>query len=74
MMNDMMPFSSNTNVPPSMNPPQVWPSYNNPQQQQPYAPRRAAPAVKPVAKSNVAIPGAAPVSLKATSEKKVNSK
>lgn len=28
MMNDMMPFSSNTNVPPEMAPPPVWPTYN----------------------------------------------
>ncbi len=78
MMNDMMPFSSNTNVPPTMAPPQVWPSYNNQQQRQAYAPRRAAPTVKPVVqpvvKNDVAMPGAAPVSLKKTSEKKVNSK
>jgi len=36
MMNDIMPFSSNTNVPPSMEPPPVWPSYNT-EQQNPYA-------------------------------------
>lgn len=38
MMNDMMPFSSDTNVPPSMAPPPVWPAYNQkpPQQQQNY--------------------------------------
>jgi hypothetical protein len=28
MMNDMMPFSSNSNVPPAMAPPPVWPTYN----------------------------------------------
>jgi len=38
MMNDIMPFSSDTNVPPQMGPPQVWPSYNPvPQQNQMYA-------------------------------------
>jgi hypothetical protein len=31
MMNDMMPFSSNTNVPRPMAPPPVWPSYNSAQ-------------------------------------------
>jgi hypothetical protein len=32
MMNDVMPFTSDTNVPPTMPPQQVWPSYNpNPQ-------------------------------------------
>ena len=36
MMNDIMPFSSDTNVPPPMNPPPVWPTYNT-QQQNPYA-------------------------------------
>ncbi|MFV2003785.1 MAG: hypothetical protein ACC650_01215 [Gammaproteobacteria bacterium] len=28
MMNDMMPFSSSSNVPPPMTPPPVWPAYN----------------------------------------------
>jgi len=28
MMNDMMPFSSSSNVPPQMAPPPVWPAYN----------------------------------------------
>ena len=36
MMNDMMPFSSNTNVPQTMAPPPVWQSYNT-NQQNPYA-------------------------------------
>lgn len=47
MMNDAMPFSSNTNVPPTMAPPQVWPSYNNAPQYQPY-PTAKAPPVKQV--------------------------
>ncbi len=29
MMNDMMPFKSNTNVPPPMPAPRVWPTYNS---------------------------------------------
>ena len=53
MMNDVMPFSSNTNVPPPMAPVQVWPSYN-PVPQQNYAQRQPAAntgnrAVKPAA-------------------------
>jgi hypothetical protein len=40
MMNDMMPFSSDTNVPPPMAPMPVWPTYeSNPAAyQQPYSP------------------------------------
>ena len=34
MMNDVMPFSSNTNVPPPMQAPRVWPSYSAPSNQQ----------------------------------------
>jgi methyl-accepting chemotaxis protein len=70
MMNDVMPFSSNTNVPPSMAPPPVWPAYNNnPVRQQPYSPPTVAP-VKPAAvpqeniKTEVTMPGASPVTLK----------
>ena len=48
MMNDMMPFSSNTNVPPTMAPIQTWPSYN-PVPQQNYA----APNVRPVERAPV---------------------
>jgi len=36
MMNDMMPFSSKSNVPRQMAPPPVWPSYNT-NQRNPYA-------------------------------------
>jgi uncharacterized protein YoxC len=50
MMNDIMPFTSDTNVPPPVQPSPVWPSYNPvPQQQvflQPYTPLRAAPVRK----------------------------
>jgi len=72
MMNDVMPFSSNTNVPPPMPPVRVWPAYESPANS--YANRypqyRAAPA--PVAKvsrknnskKEVIVPGATPVSLK----------
>ncbi|MCK5395322.1 MAG: hypothetical protein KAJ32_04980 [Gammaproteobacteria bacterium] len=80
MMNDMMPFSSSTNVPPPVQPRPVWPSYN-PAPRRGYAmPNTKAPA--PVAKtpskpapvkkavpqekiaSKVKVPGASPVSLK----------
>lgn len=50
MMNDMMPFSSDTNVPPPIQPSPVWPAYSTvpPQQvyMQPYALPRAAPLSK----------------------------
>lgn len=36
MMNDMMPFSSNSNVPRPLPPPMVWPSYNPVPAQQAY--------------------------------------
>ncbi|HHJ35396.1 MAG TPA: hypothetical protein ENJ87_06495, partial [Gammaproteobacteria bacterium] len=36
MMNDMMPFSSSTNVPPPVAPAPIWPAYNT-MQPQPYA-------------------------------------
>ena len=35
MMNDVMPFSSNTNVPPQMAAPRVWPSYSSVPMQRP---------------------------------------
>ena len=50
MMNDIMPFNSDTNVPPPVQPSPVWPSYNPvPQQQQVYPPRSymAAPRIAP---------------------------
>ena len=80
MMNDVMPFSSNTNVPPQMAPVQTWPSYN-PVPRQSYAAPKAAPKARPVAQApvkkaapntlpkesvqtEVRMPGASPVSLK----------
>jgi hypothetical protein len=80
MMNDMMPFSSNTNVPPTMAPVQTWPSYN-PIPQQSYA-KQKRPVARPVSRASVkkeapkkklaednviteiTMPGASPVSLK----------
>ncbi len=50
MMNDIMPFSSSTNVPSPVAPRPVWPSYNNPAPRQGYArPNTRGPA--PVAKT-----------------------
>ena len=79
MMNDVMPFSSNTNVPPQMAPVQTWPSYN-PVPRQSYAAPKAPSKTRPVAKASdnkmtsttapksvtteVTMPGASPVSLK----------
>ena len=41
MMNDMMPFTSDTNVPPPLPPANVWPSYDpNASAYQPYAPQQ----------------------------------
>ena len=78
MMNDMMPFSSNTNVPPTMAAPNTWPSYNsnNPQQRnvrnRPYSPARVMPVKHAVPnavpkeniKTEVIMPGASPVAVK----------
>ncbi len=74
MMNDVMPFSSNTNVPPPMAPAPVWPAYERPAQQNPYGnpyqQRRAAPvkqtnvAAPNESKNEITVPGATPVSLK----------
>jgi len=52
MMNDIMPFTSDTNVPPPLAPQPVWPSYSAVPQQYPYynqapafrAPKAATPA------------------------------
>lgn len=68
MMNDAMPFSSNTNVPPQMAPPPVWPAYGNAARQRPYAQPRVAP-MKPAVpqknvKTEVTMPGASSVLLK----------
>lgn len=73
MMNDMMPFSSNSNVPPAMAPPPTWPSYGNQAQRNAYA-RSYQPRALPVKqtvgtsqeviKTEVTMPGASPVSLK----------
>ena len=46
MMNDVMPFSSNTNVPPQMAAPRVWPSYSGVPMQRP-AQRPTQRAVQP---------------------------
>lgn len=71
MMNDMMPFSSNSNVPPPLMPPRVWPSYNSTvPQPQAYSPRTAPQKSVSPAESTESItteiimPGAAPVTLK----------
>lgn len=76
MMNDMMPFSSSSNVPPAMAPPPTWPAYNNQPQRnaygRPYQPARtpsvakvkATPAPQQTVKTQVTMPGASPVSLK----------
>ena len=76
MMNDMMPFSSSSNVPPAMAPPPTWPAYNNQPQRnaygRPYQPVRApsvakvkaTPAPQQTVKTEVTMPGASPVSLK----------
>ena len=82
MMNDVMPFSSSTNVPPPMSAPQTWGTYGaQPQRNayyaRPYQPARVVPvkqakavvAKEPV-KSKVTMPGASPVSLKEVSSPK----
>ncbi len=46
MMNDMMPFKSNTNVPPPMPAPRVWPSYKVPSKPAPTKPFLTKPAQK----------------------------
>jgi len=78
MMNDIMPFSSSTNVPPPMAPPATWPTYNNQPQRnayaRPYQPARKMPVAKAkampqkVVKTEVTMPGASPVSLKEVSK------
>jgi hypothetical protein len=48
MMNDVMPFSSDTNVPPPIAPQPVWPSYNPvPQPQYGYSNPYARPQLAP---------------------------
>ncbi|NOQ87323.1 MAG: hypothetical protein GQ550_00215 [Gammaproteobacteria bacterium] len=78
MMGDVMPFSSDTNVPPPIPPQPVWPAYNPvPYQayvQPQYAPVKPAKPAKPVApeeavtqdttQQKLTMPGASPVSLK----------
>jgi len=76
MMNDMMPFSSNTNVPPPVSPAPVWPAYVNPPQgayanRRPYyrpAPVQAANGAKKAkagdSKKKMTAPAVKPVSLK----------
>ncbi len=82
MMNDIMPFSSSTNVPPPMAPPPTWPTYGNQMQRnayaRPYQPARTLPVAKAkakaapqeVVKTEVTMPGASPVSLKEVSRPK----
>ena len=80
MMNDMMPFSSSTNVPPPMTPPPTWPAYTNQPQRnayaRPYQRARQLPVAKAkampqeVVKTEVTMPGASPVSLKEVSSPK----
>lgn len=82
MMNDMMPFSSKSNVPPAMQAPNTWPTYSSQPSHayvQPYPPARMAPVKPPqrlapkTAVTNktpvgkLTMPGAAPVSLKQVS-------
>ncbi len=82
MMNDMMPFSSKSNVPRPMTQPNVWPSYNVPRTNtyvRPYQPARIMPVrqqpkniskggtVKQAPASKLAMPGATPVMLKEVS-------
>ncbi len=75
MMNDVMPFSSNTNVPPQMAPMQTWPSYNPVPRQSYTAPKTrsaakvadkkaATTAPKESVTTEVTMPGASPVWLK----------
>jgi hypothetical protein len=53
MMNDVMPFSSDTNVPPPIAPQPVWPSYNPvPQPQYGYSNPYARPQVAPQVNAN----------------------
>jgi methyl-accepting chemotaxis protein len=69
MMNDVMPFTSNTNVPPAMAPPPVWPAYGNTAPYQYYAKPKAATKAKPEKKAaakesikkEITVPGASPV-------------
>ncbi len=78
MMNDIMPFSSDTNVPPPVQPSPVWPSYNPAPQQQSYYRPYAAPAPakqkapQQAVKTEVTMPGASPVSLKEVSSPKAS--
>ena len=50
MMNDMMPFKSNTNIPPPMPAPRVWPTYNSAAKQQFPVPVKRPPAKSSSAK------------------------
>jgi len=76
MMNDMMPFSSSTNVPTAQ--PPTWPAYaNQPRRNvyaRPYQPVRTLPVAKAIPqktmKTEVVMPGASPVSLKEVSSLK----
>jgi len=69
MMNDIMPFSSDTNVPPPMPPSPVWPSYSPNQGSYPgytrqpaQSPEQAAPAQQQnITQNKVVVPEPAPV-------------
>jgi len=74
MMNDMMPFSSGTNVPPPMAQSPTWPTYSNQKPGNAYARSHQPARVLPVKqakvvpqqqmKTEVTMPGASPVSVK----------
>ncbi|HEB82540.1 MAG TPA: hypothetical protein ENJ11_06730 [Gammaproteobacteria bacterium] len=64
MMNDMLPFSSSTNVPPPVPPSPVWPAYGNPQ---PYNYYRPLPQPVPQAAPGTAARPAQGVASKTTS-------
>ena len=73
MMNDAMPFSSNTNVPPPIQPGPVWPAYGNVARQQPYSGPQVQPRNNPIPrkpvpqvnnKTEVILPGTRPLSAK----------
>ncbi len=80
MMNDMIPFSSSSNVPPEMTPPPTWPAYSRQLQRnayaRPYPSARTLPVAKvktaplEAVKTEVTMPGASPVSLKQVSSPK----
>ncbi len=64
MMNDMMPFKSNTNVPPPMSAPRVWPSYKAPLKQAPTKPFLTKPTQKKLGSKNLSQKKMVPVKKK----------